>query len=235
MRKIFIICAFCSLLIAGKTDRLKPVQKYKLDVEEPSDLKMLPNGQMLIVSDKGYLCEITSEGKLVRKFSLKGTDFEGVYFEKEQIFVVDERYRRIYVLNYNTGETEGTYTIPYSGARNSAYEGICRNEKTQKWLLAIEKGPVMLRELNDEFLPGKEIAFPYASDISALSWYDGFLWILSEEDHRLFQVNPDTYKPVKSFDIGITGAEGLTFDVQGNFYICSDGMSKIFKFNSPQK
>lgn len=233
MQKYLLIFIFGFGLLSGKPDKLKPYAVVKMNVEEPSDLSFKSTGSMYVVSDKGYLSEIGTDGKTKSTFGFRATDLEGVCYHNHKIYCVDERFRRIYQLNEQSGEVEGSYTVPYAGARNSGYEGICRNESNKKWLLAVEKSPVMLRELNDEFLPGKEIAFPYASDISAVAWYSGFVWILSEEDHKLMKVDPVNYKPLASYDIGVTGAEGLTFDDAGNFYICSDGMSKLYTFKQP--
>jgi uncharacterized protein YjiK len=202
------------------TTYLKSIKKYKLKIEEPSDISLSTDGKSFyIVSDKGSLYKTDLEGKTITKSNLVGTDFEAVFAKDNKVYVVDERYRKIYTLNENTLTQESAKTIPYSGARNSAYEGI-------------EKSPVMLYELDENLNVVNEIDFKSITDISSITYADGFLWILSEEDHCLVKADANTYQPIKKYNINIVGAEGVAFDNNKQLYITSDGMGLIYKYNT---
>jgi uncharacterized protein YjiK len=215
------------------TTYLKSIKKYKLKIEEPSDISLSTDGKSFyIVSDKGSLYKTDLEGKTITKSNLVGTDFEAVFAKDNKVYVVDERYRKIYTLNENTLTQESAKTIPYSGARNSAYEGICWNKAKKRFVLAIEKSPVMLYELDENLNVVNEIDFKSITDISSITYADGFLWILSEEDHCLVKADANTYQPIKKYNINIVGAEGVVFDNNKQLYITSDGMGLIYKYNT---
>jgi len=227
---IYLLSFF--LVAFTQSSRLKHSQKFSINIDEPSDIALSSNGQFFyIVSDKGSLFKTNIQGEIIQKSGLVGTDFEAVCVKENKIYVVDERYRNIYVLDEATMLVERKVTVPYSGGRNSAYEGICWNPKKNKFVLAVEKSPVLLYELDDNLRIVNEIDFKASTDISSVTYAQDYLWILSEEDHCIFKTNPNDYSVIKKYNLSVVGAEGVAFDEQNKMYITSDGMAKIYRYD----
>ncbi len=219
-----------------KTIKIKPERKIYINIPEPSDICIHPNGtSFFIVSDNGYLFETDLEGTVIRKADLKGLDYEGVYADENYVYVVDEFSRTITVLDINTLEIKKTVPIPYSGGRNAAYEAITFNKTTNKFLLFTEKNPIYLFELNENFQKENEIDLSKISrDISAASYHNNHLWLLGDEDMMVYKLDPKTYKVVNCWKVPIVNPEGLTFDQKGNMLILSDDMQLLYYFKNPE-
>ncbi|MBI3232776.1 MAG: SdiA-regulated domain-containing protein [Bacteroidetes bacterium] len=227
---IYLLSFF--LLAFVQSSHLKSSQKFHINIDEPSDIALSSDGQFFyIVSDKGSLYKTNLEGKIIQKSGLVGTDFEAVCVKDKKIYVVDERYRYIYVLDESTMLVERKVTVPYSGGRNSGYEGICWNQQKKKFVLAVEKSPVILYELDENLRVENEIDFKASTDISSVTYAQNYLWILSEEDHCIFKTNPSNYAVIKKYNLKVVGAEGVAFDNEGKMYITSDGMALLYKFD----
>jgi uncharacterized protein YjiK len=187
--------------------------------------------KMYMVSDHGSLYETDLEGNIIRKAPLEGTDFEGVWADENYIYVVDERMRKVYKLDQNFNQLN-VYTVPYSGARNSCYEGITYNKAKGCFILMVEKSPVTLLELNKDFEVINEVFLKVASDISAATWHGNKLWLLSDEDAKIICLDPNTYKQESSYKINLLNPEGIAFAKDGTLRILSDDMQTIYKYSA---
>ena len=112
--------------------KLEYVKGYDLDVPEPSGLSFSQTNQSLLtVSDHtNKVYELDMTGKVTRVLGYEGKDLEGITYNPDEniIAVVEEADREVTLLDYKSGDKQGTYiiTIPF-GADNSGLEGISFN------------------------------------------------------------------------------------------------------------
>jgi uncharacterized protein YjiK len=239
MKKYILTAIFMSCLShlnAQKIPTLKPFEKISINVPEPSDIILHPNGNsFFIVSDNGYLFETDLKGNIIRKADYKGLDNEGVYADENYVYAVEEFSRAIAVLDIKSLKLERRIYIPYNGGRNSGYEAMTFNKTKDKFLLFTEKNPIYLIELDHDFKEYNRIDISHLSrDVSAATYYKDHLWILGDESMILYKLDPVTYEKLSEWKLPIVNPEGMTFDKQGNLVILSDDMQKMYYFKNPE-
>lgn len=220
-----------------KPVKIKPERKIHIEIPEPSDICLHPNGDKLfIVSDDGFLFETDLEGKIIRKADYKGLDCEAVHADENHVYVVEEFSRRIRVFDINNLTLIRTVMLKYDGGRNSGYEAMTYNKAKRKFVLFTEKRPIYLYELDEDLNKVNEIDLSKLSrDVSAATYYNDHLWVLGDEAMTVYKLNPNTYEVLKSWSVPIINPEGLTFDLQGNMLILSDDMQLLYYFKNPEK
>ncbi|UII27363.1 SdiA-regulated domain-containing protein [Fulvivirga maritima] len=226
----------CTCLFAQDI-KLKPTEKVTVDIPEPSDVALAHDGKSLfIVSDNGYLFETDLKGKIIRKAEgYKGLDDEGVYADANFVYAVEEFSRTIKLFDLETLTQQRTYEVSYHGGRNKSYEAFTFNKIKNRFLLITEKSPAYLFELNESFEKVNTIDISHiARDISAATFYNGYVWLLSDEDRSIFKLDANTYKVLSQWEIPVLNPEGLAFDADGNIIVVSDAMQKIYYFNNPE-
>lgn len=222
---------------AQKPTKIKPERKISIKISEPSDICIHPNGNSLfIVSDDGFLFETDLEGSIIRKADYKGLDCEGVFADKDYVYVVEEFSRKIRVFDIETLTNQRTVYLEYNGGRNSGYEAITYNQAKNCFVLLTEKKPVYLFELNEDLQKVNEFDISkVSSDIAAVAYYDNHIWLLGDEDMTVYKLNPHTYEVLNAWKIPVVNPEGITFDKSGNMLILSDDMQLLYYFNNPEK
>lgn len=240
MKKLFIYAAIALSALqvqAQKPQKLKPVKKIDTQVPEPSDIALTAaKDGFWIVGDGGVLFETDLNGVIKRQADYQGLDCEGVFADDTYVYVAEEFSRRVKVFDAKTLKLLRTVTVPYSGGRNRGYEGISYNKTNNKFVLVTEKSPIYLFELDKDFKVVNEVALgKIAKDISAVTYYDSHIWLLSDESMMVFKLNPSDYSVISSWRLPILNPEGLTFDAEGNMIVLSDDMQTIYYFNNPEK
>ncbi len=230
-----IVLCFSSVY-AQEILKLDPVKKIDILVPEPSDIAHSQDGKSLfVVSDNGYLFETDLEGTLIRKADYKGLDVEAVYVNTSHVYVVEEFTRKIKMFSLPDLILEKTVKIPYYGGRNKGYEGFTYNKAKAVFSLFVEKDPLYVFELDENLEKVNEINLgKLARDISAATYYDHHLWVLSDEDRTIFKLNPNDYSVLAKWEIPVLNAEGLTFGADGNLIIASDALERLYYFNNPE-
>lgn len=214
---------------------LSPVSKVKVTIPEPSDIATTSIGSHWIVSDRGALFLQDSSGK-VTQFPIEGNDFEGVCLHNNKLYCVEESIRKVLVYNPNTKVTEQSFEVPYAGGRNSGYESIAFDEQRQEWLLITEKNPVIIKRFNTFFQPISEQIIQIASDISSAVFYKNRLFLLSDQESKVMEVDPISYQLKSTFRIKALNPEGLSFSEDfTRMYILSDEEGKLYTFSNPFK
>lgn len=217
--------------IIEKTLKIKYNKTFKTDVPEPSDGCLSANQQSLyVVSDNGFLFETNLEGKILRKSNVVGIDFEAICLVNDVLYISDESARKIYCINPADLTLNKIYNLNYSAARNSGFEAITFDQKSKLFYLVSEKSPIVIRVYNEQFQQINEINFDAASDISGAQFYENKLWLLSDEEHLLIQLD-EIFKVVKKYDMKILNPEGFFFNNQGALTVISDDMAKLYQFD----
>jgi uncharacterized protein YjiK len=93
----------------------------------------------------------------------------------------------------------------------------------------IEK-PAVIIELNEQLQVINEMRPKVMWELSAVTYHDNFLWLLSDEGHKVMKVNPDNYEIVEQWNVPVVNPEGISFDANGNLLIVSDDLGKLYKF-----
>ncbi|WP_199117074.1 SdiA-regulated domain-containing protein [Pedobacter sp. ASV28] len=237
----FIMAGLCIALLFSnfiaatpRAKKIRYVNKISIKVPEPSDICLSADGtKLFIVSDQGYLYETDLQGKILRKSVVEGTDFEGVYADRDFVYVVDETARRVIKVDTKDLKQVAVYETPYSGARNSGVEAITFNQTTGSFILITEKNPIYIFEYDKGFHKINQRKFTGARDVSAATYHDGYLWLLSDEDRKVFKLDPATFEILETFSIDVVNPEGIAFDKDGKMIICGDDTKTLYFFNKP--
>lgn len=68
------------------------------------------------------------------------------------------------------------------------------------------------------------------SDVSSVTWFNSKLFLLSDEDSEILQINPLTYLLEKRWSLGVLNPEGFYFLPDGTVHVLSDNMQTIYHF-----
>ncbi|MGY6562407.1 MAG: SdiA-regulated domain-containing protein [Luteibaculaceae bacterium] len=222
----------------SKVPKLKFERWVSVKIPEPSDICLSPNGNSLyVVSDNGILFETDLEGRILRQSDLTGIDFEGVHTDGQFIYVVDETPRKVHVVDIETFARVRTVEFPYQGGRNKGYEAITFNQAKDVFLLITEKEPVWIFEIDNKLQQKvNEYKFIHkkATDISAATYHNNHLWLLSDEQMTIFKLNPLTYEVVGLWEINVLNPEGIAFTKDGQMIIAADDLERLYYFKSPE-
>ena len=152
------------------------------------------------------------------------------------MYAVDETHRTIYTYDSVSLHKNNIITVPYSGGRNRGYEALTFNKSKNDFVLLTEKDPTLLFELDANFKITNQMDLSdVASDISAATFYNNFLWLLSDEDMMILKLNPLTYEVLGKWSLPVINPEGFAFDKDGNILVSCDDMQRIYYFNNPEK
>ncbi len=232
---IFISLSFANAKEKTKETQLKAKWHKTLSIPESSDVVFdSTNNHLYIVSDRGALYETDTAGIILRKSKLEGLDFEGIDLLGDQLYISDETPRKVYCVNKHTLEQPWVKQIQWGGALNKAYETICYNPVTKRFILIAEAPPVIV-EYDTAFNKIDQHYFKYARDINSAKFFNGFVYLLSSKDRKIFKCNATTLEPLESYIINVYNAEGLCFTPQGNIYVVSDDWQRLYYFEAFKK
>jgi uncharacterized protein YjiK len=235
LKYILLLIFFTNAVQCQKAKKIKADKFISLKIPEPSDLCFSQNQKSIfIVSDQGFLFETDTEGKIIRKANFDGIDCEAVFADDINVYVVEETTRKIKIFDTKDLKLKRTIYLPYTGGRNKGYEAFTFNKFKNKFIIITEKDPIYLFELDTDFKIVNEINLgKMARDISSATYYNGFLWLLSDEDRTVFKLKPDNYEVLEKWKIKVLNPEGIAFDSFGKMLIQSDDLQRIYFFKAP--
>lgn len=221
-------------VFAGKQ---KPLEYYDIAVPEPSGLCFSADGKSLwTVSDRtGEVAQISFTGELIKKFTLKDVDFEGITVYDDSTLALTREGKHAVMFVTTSGEVLLDRHIDIEMKSNSGLEGIAYVKKENVFILAQEKKPRRLIEVDAatfkvkrEIKVGKE--FPDISDI----WYDersNQLWILSDQGEFVARCSREG-GIIKKYKLKIEKLEGVCVDpVKRKIFTVSDKLAAMFVFD----
>jgi len=221
-------------LLPGKIPTIKPATWTGIPVAEPSGICVTASGHYFVVSDNGVFCEIDKDGKLLRSEKL-GMDLEDVCSVGTDLYIMDESARLIYVLDEQTWKQKAIHSLNYNGGRNKGFESITYIPEKKHFIVITEKMPLIIVETDENFNALNQVELKGISDMSSATYYNHKLWLLSDEDHTVFKVNPDDFSIEKKWNIPIYNPEGICFDTDGTMRIVSDDCRRLYIFPNPDK
>ncbi len=212
---------------------IKHTKAHELKIPEPSDICFDSQAKTFyIVSDNGYLYETSLDGKILRKAPGKGLDYEAVCIQDSMVIAVEEMSRRIIFFAKSDFRIIKSVRIPYSGARNKGFEAITYIPKLDQLVLACEKDQAQLIFINASTLQVvNEVEIKKISDISAATYRNNSLYILSDEDREIRVFDLKTMQIQSRYKVNTLNPEGICF-TDDNLYILSDDLQKLFLYDS---
>jgi uncharacterized protein YjiK len=213
--------------------KIKPIDSFYIPIPEPSDIAMRRDGSsFFVVSDDGFLFEMSPNLNVIRKADFAGFDCEAVYVDDQMVYVVEEFTRKIRIFDIETLTLQRTVSVPYGGGRNKGFEAFTFNTAKGKFVMLTEKDPIYLLELDSNLQVVNEIYLDHiASDISSATWHDNHLWLLSDEDMMILKMDPLTYQVLNRWKIPVINPEGLVFINDHTLWVVSDDMERVFVFS----
>lgn len=220
-----------------KPVKIKPLSFHIIHVPEPSDICVHPfDNSFFVVSDNGFLFQVDSSGNVIRKADYLGYDCEGVYADEKHVYVVEEMTRKIKLFDIDSLNLLRTVYLSYAGGRNKAYESFTFNKAKNRFIIITEKDPIYLFELDENLSVIQEINLgKIAGDISAATFYENHIWLLSDEDMQVMKLDPMSYEVLNRWAIPVVNPEGIAFNKKGQMIIVSDDMERMYIFNHPEK
>lgn len=214
--------------------RLKADSSIHLEVREPSDLIFdAKTNTLLFVSDEGFIVETSTAGKRLKTSKQVGYDNEGITLKGDSIIIVDE-FTRVFGIYDRDFNRLRNVRVNYSGGRNMAFEALTWIPGHRRFVALTEKSPIWVLILNQDLGVYDEFELPFKTrDISAATWHQGHLWLLSDEDRTAYKCTFPELKVTAAYKLPVINPEGITFDNQGNMLICSDDRERLYFFHLP--
>ena len=211
-----------------KKSKIKFDQKIKLDVPEPSGICASSDKQsFFIVSDRGVVYNVDLEGNIIRKAEKEGNDFEGIVNVDGQLYVVDEEEDEILVYTEKDLSYVKKESFKIKKKENKGWEAITYLPDQKQLIAFQESDPVRyyLFSENLELLDKKKIKI--VPEVSAATYYEGFLWLVSDEEQLISKVNLFEEEVIRQWKIDIKNPEGICF-LHNQLYIISDRKSTLY-------
>ncbi len=211
-------------------------------------------GNLLVIADEpAAIVEFTTDGVLVRKVKLTGfKDTEGMcHLGGHQFAIAEERKQRVTVIDLPPGLKKANDKGPrvdldMGAKRNKGLEGVTYDAATDTLYAAREGGPPAVFQLhpfsdnNGSKVEELRLDLAGLSDLSDL-YFDPagpWLWALSDESSAAVVFSEGHRRVAEfSFDAGRLGlaqripkAEGITRDLEGRLYICTEP-DTVYRFN----
>jgi len=217
----WIVLTLATLIMQGQ--EVTVVSKRKLPFSEPSDICMAPDGKSFLVpGGKGFLYRCSSNGEVIEKSTYRGHDLEAVTHDGKNIFLSEENFQRIMVLDGAALTLQYSFPLPHGGGRNEGTEACCYLASSGNFLLSTEKDPQFFTLLNAAHSVVAEFQIPGISEISALTEYNGKVYALGDEDTAIYQIDLTSKTIVKTWRLNILNPEGLVFLSEKRCIVVSD-------------
>jgi uncharacterized protein YjiK len=232
---MFMLIFACRNQEESNMPTLNPIESYKIDIPETSDLCFGSTKDILYtVSDNtGKAYKINTKGNILSELQYTGSDLEGICFVDNQfIYVAEERLRKIIKLNLQGSLIEQKTISVENNAENEGLEGISYATFNQHFYIVNEMNPKVLIETDKNLNVLHEYPLTFADDFSGICVdnTNQELWIVSDLSSTATKCTM-TGESIKSYRIPVYNAEGIAYQANDSvLYIVSDSQSKLYKF-----
>jgi len=198
---------------------------------------------LFVVADEGTIYELTKKGKIVRKKYLGNYDLEGITYDTKQdiLLLVEEKNKSILLVDTKNLEVQKEVKIKrkfeniklLKKSKKRGIEAIAidtngdiylsnQSQITYKKKLK-EDASVIFKIGSLEYKKSKIIkVFNHGYvDISGLTFYDGYLYMISDKENLLIKYDIKTNKTNKTIKLPKSAQEGVSFD-EKYVYIADD-------------
>ncbi|MFU8860820.1 MAG: SdiA-regulated domain-containing protein [Cyclonatronaceae bacterium] len=215
---------------------------WPLAISDPSGLSLHPDGESIwVVSDNPGrpVYRIDLRGNRIGTIPFDGEDLEGIAWDARDntLWLVEERRREVIHMDTTGRILKRKELEIVQQVENDGLEGIAVNPANGHIFVINEKNPRIFIELTPELdiikitpvdFEGKNTV----TDISGL-FFDpdsSEIWILSDESQKIVITDAEL-NPLRSFDLLVDKAEGLTVDTHRRLiYVVSDSESILYVY-----
>lgn len=199
------------------------ISKRTLNISEPSDICRAPDGQtFLVLGGKGYLYRYSAKAEIIETSEPIGYDLEAVCTDGKHVFVSEENFQRVIVLEPTHFNHEFSFMLPHGGGRNQGREACCYLPLSGDFLFSTEKHPQYFSRLNESHTVTEEFVIPGIAEVSALTEWKGKVYALSDEDATIYQIDLEKKSILRKWRLNIINPEGLVFVDEGRCIVVSD-------------
>jgi uncharacterized protein YjiK len=227
-----------ALLLFGNAHAqcLKPISSSWLKFSEPSDLcaTAVP-GEYILLAEKGRVLVVNEQLEMLREAPFYGYDLEGVCFDGTHVYVSEESFQKILVLDAKTLEVIRSVPLHHGGGRNEGFEAMAYIPQSKSFLLSTEKDPQYFLELDANLRVMQTFTIKGISEVSAITLIGKNVYVLSDEDHALYHVDVQGRKIIEQYELPVINPEGVCAKPNGEIMVVSDDMAKLFNFQIPIK
>lgn len=208
---------------------------------------------LFAVSDRGILYELATDGKILRQNHLGDYDLEGITCDPKlhMLYAAVEGKDNILLIDSQTLHIKKEVSIKrtFRGEKlllkdkEYGLEGITLSEDGKLLFLSNQshhKYPhsdpsviimVKTKDLQKNKVAIKAFIDPRKKDIAGLAYRNGFLYMVSDTNNRLYRYNFSKKKIDRKIKLPKFAQEGITFDNRGNLYLTDDN-GAVLKYRS---
>jgi len=217
----------------GAVGALTEVARVDLSIREPSGLA-LHDGLLFVVGDESddvYVVDPES-GEVLSRIDVDARGLEGLAVDShsETIYVADEDRGLIIACDF-AGESIFETRLDWAeDDRDGGIEGLTIDVQTGNILLAKERAPIVIAELDRDGNELRRSGVEGVSDISALALnpLDGALYALSDQDQTLLRFDAE-WNVTHVWPLDIDKPEGLVVDGR-TVYVVSDADRELVTY-----
>ena len=214
-----LLLAFLSPVSA----QVEVVSKRATSFSEPSDvLKKVGSPNFWVLGDKSTLFECSPSGDVVTSFLLPALDVEAVTCSDRYCYLSEETLQRILVMDATTMKELYSVPLHHGGGRNQGVEAMTWLSAERVLLVSTEKDPQFFMELDEQLQVQKTYRIEGIHEVSALTFSEGRVYVLSDEDATIFRLTADHRSVEQSWNIPIINPEGLCAKGDGSWIVVSD-------------
>jgi len=204
---------------------------------------------LFVANDEGTVFEISTDGKIIRKKRLGHYDLEGVACdsEKSKLYFAVEGADNILIVNQKTLTIQQEINIKrkfkkvtvLKKDKKSGLEGITitpngiylSNQSNKKWPKDDCSVVIRVDKIKKKKTAIKKIIDHGFQDISGLSFHNGYLYMVSDEQNILIKYDLENKKTISTKNLQNMAYEGVTFDDSDSIYFADDN-GRVLKYNS---
>jgi len=242
--KIKKILAILFFIIGANMLNAKVIAK----IPEASGICFIKESKSLVVAnDEGWLYELKTNGKILRKKHLGNYDLEGVAYDKssDKLLLCVEKRESILIVDRRSFKIDKEVKI------KRTYKGIKLLKKSKKQgieAIAIDNGNIYLSNQSTKKWPNENASVVFKIDgidkkkakineiynhgyidIAGLTFHKGYLYMLSDKKNLLIKYDLKKNKTIKKTKLPKSAQEGICFDNKDNMYIADDN-GRILKY-----
>ncbi len=200
------------------------------------------------VSDRGIVYEISTDGKIIRKKYIGNFDIEGIACDTKnnRLLVISEGNDDILILSKKNLSVTKQIDIKRSFEgkkilqkdKKNGIEGITidnngyiyiSNQSHHKYPHPDPSVIIKIKDLHKSKTKIVSIIDPRRKDIAGLDYHDGYLYMVSDTNNKLYRYNFKEKKIDKKVSLPKFAQEGIAFDENGNIYLADD-RGEILKY-----
>jgi len=202
---------FLSLLISGGIYSqfvFKPA--IDIDLKSPAGVYYDQAQKRYFVASEHRVFVLDENGKIVKQVDVPGAyDLKALTKVGPQFYLVDESLRKVFVLKADDLSIQKEFIVPYSGPIERGFETIFFNPIRETITLITEKSPTVIIELNYEMKKTNQEVMKGFREISDAVFAQNFIWVLSDELHTVYKLDPSTYKVIQEWNVPVLNPEGI--------------------------